>query len=407
VLNQHVGRILRTMFAYGFFDRPSFKDDDAQIDKPAHAASAQKIEEKAITLLTNRGGALPLKGRKLKSIAVIGADANQFKTGGGSGDVTPFDFKTPLQAITDRAGPGVHTTFDDGSDAARAAAAAKNASVAIVFAGDYQSEGSDKQCLTLECPNFHGDQDGLINQVAAAQPNTILVLESGGPVLTPWRSKVKALLEAWYPGQQGGPAIARVLFGDAEPGGRLPVTFPKQEADLPTAGDPEKYPGVAETVKYKEGVLVGYRWYDAKGIQPAFPFGYGKGYTTFTFRKLKVTKAGRASARISVTIRNVGRRTGTAVPQLYLGLPQPAPGVVQPPKQLRGMRRVTLKRRKSRRITFKIGPRDLSYWNTGSSSWKVAPGCYAVMVGSSSRRITNQATLAIGGARCGRKPRRP
>jgi beta-glucosidase len=406
VLNQHVGRILRTMFAYGFFDRPAFKDDDAQIDKPSHAASAQRIEEKAITLLTNKGGALPLKTRSLKSIAVVGADATRFKTGGGSGAVTPFDFKTPLEAIAGRAGPGVQTTYDDGSDAARAAAAAKKAGVAIVFAGDYQSEGSDKQCLSLECPNFHGNQDALIEQVAAANPNTIVVLESGGPVLTPWRDKVRALMEAWYPGQQGGPAIARVLFGDAEPGGRLPVTFPKQEGDIPTAGDPEKYPGVAETVKYKEGVFVGYRWYDAKGIRPAFPFGFGLGYTTFSFKDVSVRKTGRASARISVTVQNTGRRAGTAVPQLYLGLPQPAPGVGQPPKQLRGMRHVTLKRGKSRRISFRVGPRDLSYWNSDSSSWRVAPGCYAVMVGRSSRQITNRATLAIGGATCGAKPRR-
>ncbi|MFL5893914.1 MAG: glycoside hydrolase family 3 protein, partial [Thermoleophilaceae bacterium] len=257
-IDDHIRRILRTDFAFGFFDRPAFKDDDAQIPKAAHAKTAQDVEESAITMLTNNG-ALPLDASKLKTIAVIGADASGFKTGGGSADVQPFSFVSPLDAITKRAGPGVKVSYDDGSDAQRAADLAKSSDVAILFAGDYQSEGADKACLTLECPDLHGDQDGLIDTVAGAQPNTILVLETGGPVLTPWRDKLKALLEAWYPGQEGGPAIARVLFGDTDPAGRLPATFPRSEDDEPTAGDPEKYPGTEENVSYKEGVLVGYR----------------------------------------------------------------------------------------------------------------------------------------------------
>src|SRR4051794_1614870 len=248
-IDDHVRRILRTAFAFGFFDRPAFRDDDAQIDKPAHATIAREVEEQAITLLTNKGR-LPLDASKLKTIAVIGADASKFKTGGGSGAVTPFSFETPLAAITARA-PGAKVTYDDGSDPSRAAALAKSSDATIVFAGDYQSEGADKACLSFECPDYNGDQDGLIESVAAGQPNTVLVLESGGPVLTPWRDKVSALVEAWYPGEQGGPAIARVLFGDTDPGGRLPVTFPQSEDQLPTAADPEKYPGTGETVVYK------------------------------------------------------------------------------------------------------------------------------------------------------------
>jgi beta-glucosidase len=397
VVDEHVKRILRTLFAYGFFDRAAFKDDDAQIDKPAHARSAQEIEESAITLMTNRNGALPLDASKLKSIAVIGADADQFKTGGGSGAVAPFSFTTPRDAIAARAGSGVDTRFDDGSDAARAAALAKGSDVAIVFAGDYQSEGADKYCLSLECPNFHGDQDGLIEQVAAANPNTIVVLESGGPVLTPWRDRVRALLEAWYPGQEGGPAIARVLFGDTDPGGRLPATFPKQESDIPTAGDPEKYPGVGENVTYKEGVLVGYRWYDAKGVEPAFAFGSGLSYTRFSFRRLKASLR-----KVSVTVTNTGTRPGTTVPQLYLGLPQPSAAVIEPPKQLRGMRRMTLLPGRSKRVTFKLSARDRSYWDIGTSRWKIAPGCVKVMVGRSSRDITNSATLCPAAKKCKR-----
>ena len=400
-LDSHVRRMLRTLFAFGFFDRAAYRDDDAQIDKAAHARTAQGIEESAITLLRNRG-ALPLDSGRLKSIAIVGAPAEQFTTGGGSGAVTPFHYASPRQAIAQRAGPGVKTTYDDGSDTGQAVAHAKSASVAIVFAADYQTEGADKQCLTLECPDSHGDQDALIQSVAAANPNTIVVLETGGPVLTPWRDSVKALVEAWYPGQQAGPALARVLFGDADPGGRLPATFPRQEGDIPTAGDPEKYPGFGEDVKYKEGVLVGYRWYDAKRIAPAFPFGFGLSYSTFSLHGLGVQAApgGGVGASVSVDVTNTGHRAGVAVPQLYLGMPQPAPGVVQPPKQLRGYRKLSLAPGRTKRVTFAIDSRALSYWDVHTNGWRVAPGCYGVMVGSSSRDIAQRATIAVGGASC-------
>jgi beta-glucosidase len=400
----HVRSILRTLFAYGFFDRAAYRDDDAQIDKPAHAQTSQQIEESAITLLKNDPAhpALPLDGSRLGSIAVIGSDADKFKTGGGSGAVTPFSVTTPRQAITQRAGPGVRVGYDNGSNADSAAALARGSDVAVVFAGDYQTEGADRRCLTLECPNYNGDQDGLIEKVAAANPNTIVVLETGGPVLTPWRDRVKGLLEAWYPGAHGGPAIARVLFGDADPGGRLPATFPQQEGDLPTAGDPEKYPGVAETQTYKEGVLVGYRWYDAKAITPAFPFGFGRSYTSFAHRDLRVAPAGDGStgATVSVEAVNTGGRAGTDVPQLYLSLPQPAPGVVQPPKELKGIAKLSLAPSGRARVSFAIDSRALSYWNVNAGGWRVAPGCYGVLVGSSSRDIEQRATLAVKGAQC-------
>jgi beta-glucosidase len=385
-VDEHVHRILRTLFAYGFFDRAAFADDDAQIDKAAHARVAERIEEGAVTLLENRDAALPLDAARLQSLAIVGADADTFKTGGGSGAVTPFAVRTPREAITQRAGPGVRVTYDDGSDPAAAAAAAKAADVAIVFAGDYQTEGTDRRCLTLECPSYRGDQDALIERIAGANPNTIVVLETGGPVLTPWRDRVRGLLEAWYPGQEGGTAIARVLFGDADPGGRLPATFPASEADEPTAGDPEKYPGVAETVTYKEGVLVGYRWFDAHGLRPAYPFGFGRSYTTFAYRRLHVaTAAGGVTVTADVT--NTGMRRGVAVPQLYVGLPSPGPGIVQPPRQLRGFAKLRLRPGQRRRVRFTLDRRALSYWDTAAGGWRVAPGCYRIMLGSSSRAL--------------------
>jgi len=221
-------------------DRTAYADDDALIAKAAHAQTAQGIEESAITLLENRRHTLPLGAPK--TIAVIGEPATTFTTGGGSGNVKPFAFHDPLTAIRARA-KGSNVVYDDGSDPARAAAAAKALTSRSSSRPTTRARGADRSCLTLECPTVHGDQDGLIERVAAAQPNTVVVLETGGPVLTPWRARVAALVEAWYPGQEGGPAIARVLFGDADPGGRLPATFPKSESDLPTAGDPEAYPG--------------------------------------------------------------------------------------------------------------------------------------------------------------------
>ena len=399
-LDDHVRRYLRTLFAFGVFDRPAHDADDAQIDKPGHAAIAQQVAEGAITLLKNRDSLLPLDAAHLTSIAVIGKPANTFVTGGGSSAVRPYSFVTPLQGITARAGRSVHVAYDDGTDATRAAALAKASDVAIVVAANYLTEGADLNCLTLECPNAYGDQDALIEQVVRANPNTIVVLETGGPVLTPWRDRVKALVEAWYPGQQGGTAIARVLFGDVSPGGHLPVTFPRAEEAVPTAGDPESYPGVANRETYKEGVYVGYRWFDANRLTPAFPFGFGLSYTKFSYRGLSITPTA-SGATVSVTVANTGRRKGAAVPQLYLGFPS-RPGVPQPPAQLKGFERVSLAPGESARVSFELDARSLSYWNTASDDWRLARGCVKVMVGSSSRHLPLRDVLSVAGARCRR-----
>jgi beta-glucosidase len=399
-LDDHVRRYLRTLFAFGAFDRPAFANDDAQIDKPAHAAAAQRIEQGAITLLQNRGGILPLDARRVKTIAVIGKVADSFLTGGGSSAVTPFSSVTPLRGITARAGPGVKVAYNDGSDPASATALARSSDVAIVVAADYETEGADLQCLTLECPNAYGNQDSLIQQVSAANPKTIVVLETGGPVLTPWRHGVSGLLEAWYPGEQGGAAIAGVLFGDVDPSGHLPVTFPRSESDEPSAGDPNAYPGVANSETYKEGVFVGYRWFDAHRLAPAFPFGFGLSYTRFALRGLTV-KPTSTGVRVTVTVANVGHMAGAAVPQLYLGLPA-APGVPQPAAQLKGFDKVILAPGQRTRVSFGLDARSLSYWDTGLGGWRIARGCYRVMVGSSSRNLPLHGAFARGGGRCPR-----
>jgi beta-glucosidase len=399
-LDDHSRRLFRTLFAIGFFDRPQTDPDDSKIDKTAHAQAAQQIEESAATLLKN-DGTLPLDASKVKTISISGQLADKFVTGGGSGNVTPFKTTTVLQGIKDRVGSGVKVNYDDGSDAAAAATAAKSADAAIVVVGDYQTEGADKACLTLECPNAFGDQDALVEAVAAANPHTIVVLETGGPVLTPWRDKIGALLEAWYPGESGGTAVARVLFGDVDPGGRLPSTFPEKEADLPTAGDTDKYPGSPSgDVYYKEGVLIGYRWYDAKGLTPAFPFGAGLSYTTWRYDKLKITQPTPTSAKVSFSVTNTGSRAGTDVPQLYLALPSPSPDVVQPPKALKGYQRVSLAPGQTKRVSLAVDQRALSYWDSDVHDWAVAPGCYGLMVGRSSRDIVLTGALGVQKTGC-------
>lgn len=380
-VDRHVLRMLRTFFAHGVFDRPAFKDNTAAIPQIADRRVSEHIEEQAITLLLNRHRVLPLNARKLRSIAIIGKGAATFVTGGGSGNVTPFRFISPRQAIAARVNRGTKVLTDDGSNIARAAGVAKRAQVAVLLTPDFDTEGVDRFCLTLECPTPFGNEDGLIRAVAAANRRTIVVLETGGPDLTPWRSRVAGLLEAWYPGQEAGTAIARVLFGDTDPGGRLPVTFPNSAANEPTAGDPQRYPGVHNQVYYKEGVFIGYRWFDAHRLRPAFPFGYGLSYTTW--------RLGRASLRgrtVRLRVRNTGHRAGSTVVQLYLGLPS-SKAVPQPPRVLRGYLKVALRPHRSALIRFRISNRDLAYWNTARNGWRIARGTYRAWVGSSSRNL--------------------
>ncbi|MDA3630719.1 glycoside hydrolase family 3 C-terminal domain-containing protein [Saccharopolyspora sp. WRP15-2] len=400
-VDDHAHRILRTMFAHGLFDRPPFPPDDSSIDREAHLELAGEVAEHGTTLLVN-DGVLPLDENALRGgrIAVIGEAANRFVQGGGSSSVTPFEVVTPRQGIERRAGAEITVSYHPGGDPRAAAAAARDADVAIIFAADLQSEFVDKPGLDVDAglvsfpPPAAGnplvDQDAVVEAVVAANPNAVVVLETGGPVLTPWRHRVRALLEAWYPGANAGTALARVLFGDVDPGGRLPVTFPARESDLPTAGDPKRYPGIAERVHYSEGVFVGYRHYDGAGIEPAFPFGHGLSYTEFEYADLRVDGM---TATASVT--NAGDRRGFAVPQLYLGLPSPSAEVRQPPKQLKGFRKIALEPGETAEVTFELTERDLSYWDETSKSWRIAPGRVAVLVGESSRDIRLTAELPV------------
>ncbi|MBW8480901.1 beta-glucosidase family protein [Actinomadura parmotrematis] len=386
-LDARTRTVLRTMFAAGLFDRPAYANDLTSIGRTASEDAARRVEEGGITLLKN-AGVLPLGAPK--SIALVGAAAEGNPSGFGSSQVQPFSSVTPRAAITARAGAGAAVTYNDGRDVRAAADAARRADVAIVFATDSEGEFFDRSCLTLNCGDpLRGDQDGLIAAVAAANPRTVVVLETGGPVLTPWAGRAAAVVEGWYPGQQGGTALARVLYGDADPGGRLPVTFPAAEADAPAV------PAAGRTATFAEGVFVGYRHYDRAKVAPAFPFGHGLSYTTFGYRGLSVS-----ASRVRVTVTNTGTRTGAAVPQLYLGLPAPDAATPQPPRQLRGYTKVVLAPGQSAVVTFPLTARSLSYWDVRADAWKVAKGCYRAEVGDSSRAIALSGRFAQGGATC-------
>jgi beta-glucosidase len=403
-IDLHVRRILRTMFAYGMFDRDAYRYDDNAIDKQEHGRVAREVEEGAITMLKNSAGALPLDAARTKKIALIGSDAVNYKHGGGSSSVDPFYFVSPRQGIENRVGAGTEVVYDDGSNPSRAAGVARDADVAIVFASDNQTEFVDKPCLTLQCGDPpKGDQDGLIRAVAGQNPNTIVVLETGGPVLTPWADDVRAIVEAWYPGAEGGTALARVLFGDVDPGGRLPATFPVREEDLATSGHPERYPGIGENAQYSEGVFVGYRYFDQQKIAPRFPFGHGLSYATWQYSDLRVTPAGggRTAATVSALVRNTSTRQGVDVAQLYAGLPSPGVDVLQPPRALKGFAKVALAPGQAKRVTFALDERSLSYWNEAARDWRIAPGCYPLEVSRSSRDPQLRGALAVGGADCG------
>ena len=259
--------------------------------------------------------------------------------------------------------------------AAKAAAASK---AAIVFVDETEAENSDLATIDLQ-----GGQNQLIRAVAAANPDTIVVLNTGGPVTMPWLPQVRSVLEAWYPGQEDGNAIAAVLFGAVDPSGHLPETFPKSLSQVP-ASTPAQWPGVDGQVHYSEGLDVGYRRYDAKGITPLFPFGYGLSYTSFSFSHLHISPSSITSlgeVRVAATVTNTGTRTGADVAQLYLADPAAAG---EPPRQLKGFRRVTLRPGKSARIHFTLTPADESYWDSPAGTWAVADGRYRVMVGDSS-----------------------
>ena len=393
VIDEHLIRRFRAMIQMGVWDHPPARK---AIPKEQNGEAARRLAEEGMVLLRNENHTLPLNVNSLKAVALIGPFAKKAMTGGGgSSNVGPIYQVSPQDGLQKRLGAGVTITFLDGSDVPAAASAAKTCDVAIVMVGDVQKEGYDHE-LSL------GTQDALIDSIVAANPRTVVVVKSGGPVLMPWVEKVPAILEAWYPGEEDGNAVAGVLFGDYNPSGKLPITFPKSTDDVP-AHTPEQYPGVAKAKgkpveQYSEGVLVGYRWYDSKKIEPLYPFGYGLSYTTFTYSNLKLSSDALSTSNPTLTIefdlKNTGTKDGTEVAQVYVEMPA-QPDVVQPPRQLKGFTRLPTAAGKTSHGQVTLDARSFSYWDVNAHGWKIAPGRYTIDVGGSSREIPLSTQLQI------------
>jgi beta-glucosidase len=256
--------------------------------------------------------------------------------------------------------------------------AAKEADAAVVFAGERAGESMDRWSLTLP-----GDLDSVIETVAAVNPRTVVVLNTAGAVAMPWIDKVAGVIWAGHPGAFDGASIAALLFGDANPSGKLTMTFPANEQQGP-ATKPDEYPGDGKVVNYREGLLVGYRWFDASNQTPLFPFGHGLSYTTFQYSDLKIARGAGGQTTVNLKVRNSGGREGADVVQLYLAYPAAAG---EPPQQLKGFEKVWLKPGESKAVSLALNPETLSVWNETAHGWKVMPGVYTVHVGSSSRDI--------------------
>lgn len=407
-IDDAVHRILRSMFAVGILEHPPVR---TPIDYARHAALARQIAQQGIVLLKNDGALLPLRPA-VHRIAVIGGYANVgVLSGGGSAQVIPsngtpiripiggtgqmaglrielFDPSAPLAAIK-AAAPGARVEFDSGEYPAEAAALAARADVAIVFVTQHEMEGFDVPDLSLPF-----GQDGLVTAVAAANPHTVVVLETGDPVLMPWLTRVPAVLAAWYPGQEGGSAIADVLFGAVDPSGHLPISFPRDESQLvrPRLPNLGSEPGAPVSIDYTEGALVGYRWYAAQGTQPLFAFGHGLSYTTFAYEGLHVQ--GGRTLTVSFEVRNTGARAGADVPQVYL-----TAAAGRALLRLIGFQRVELQPGESRRVTISADPRLLGLFDEAHRRWILPAGVYEARLGRSASELLNGGSARVAGAR--------
>lgn len=422
-LDDMVTRYLTGLIETGLYDLP-VADTVQPIPYAQHANVAQRAAEAGIVLLKNDGGLLPFAATA-KRIVLIGGHADVgVLSGGGSSQVrsvggAPIEIpltsgaamsfarltyhaSSPLKALQ-AALPQAQVSYVDGKDVAAAAAAARGADIAIIFGTQWTTEAQDVPNLSLP-----DGQDALIAAVAAAQPKTVAVLETGGPVLMPWLSTVPAVVQAWYPGQRGGEAIANILTGKVNPSGRLPITFMAAASQAPrpapvgldtlnsleaqAAADPAsagKFKLASFPVDYVEGADVGYRWYEKKGQQPLFAFGHGLSYTSFTYRRPVVT--GGKTLSISFDVVNTGQRTGADVPQMYVARDGAAV-----PMRLAAFRRITLKPGEVRRVTLTAEPRILADYDVKLPGWRIAGGTYRVALGrdATDRSMVSTATVA-------------
>jgi beta-glucosidase len=416
-IDDHARRVLYAEFLSGIVDNPIEK---GVVDVARGLNTAQHLEEESIVLLKNENAILPLNSAKIQTVAVIGGHADVgMISGGGSAQVDPpggnviaapgkgathwqdhIWFPTsPLEALQAKL-PSAKLEFSSGQDPAAAAALAKSADVAIVFAYQWLSEGMDLATLSLS-----DNQDALIEQVAAANPRTIVVLETGTAVTMPWIEKVGGVVEAWYAGSSGHRALANVLVGEVNPAGKLAMTFPKSEADLPhptisplSREDEGQGTGAVNgrthtesryTVHYDEGLKVGYKWYESEHKAPLFPFGFGLSYTTYAYSNLTTDSAKRT---VSFAVTNTGERAGTEIAEVYAVLPEAAD---EPFKRLVGWQRIELAPGESKTVTVAVDPRVISIFDERKNAWSLLPGVYGIFAGPSSGDTPLKATLQV------------
>lgn len=408
VVNDKVHRILRVMYETHVMGGGRKK---GEINTPEHQAVALKVAEEGIVLLKNQDHVLPLKEDGLKSVAVIGANADRKNAmGGGSSQVRPPFEITPLQGIQQYLGDKVKVSYAEGYKVARgekadpkliaqAVKAAKSADATILVGGwihgyggqwsdnAFDSEGIDKPNMQLPF-----GQNELIQAVLKANPNTIIVMMGGGPMdMTSWVGNAKGILEAWYPGMEGGKALAEIIFGKVNPSGKLPVTFPKKLADVPAEkmGD---YPGKNRKEVYKEGIYVGYRYYDSYNVAPEFCFGHGLSYTTFKYDSLQVTP-GDKQATVKVKLTNTGDMAGGEVVEVYVH--QEKSELKRPEKELKAFSKVFLKPGESKEVELTLPSSAFEYYNDQKHQWVLEPGKFDILIGSSSRDIRQTGTVTL------------
>lgn len=387
-LDDAAHRILRQMFAYGVIDHPPSGAFGSVVTSPAHVATARAVAEEGTVLLKNAGD-LPLDPSTTSSIAVIGPDGGDsaHTAGKGSSHVNAPRVVTPLAGLTDRAGPDVSVRYAAGlpDDIAGAAQLAARSSVAVVFVNDAEAEGSDRPNLSLP-----DKQDDLISAVAAANPHTVVILNTGGPVLMPWLNKVSGVLEAWYPGQEDGNAAAAVLFGEVDPSGKLPITFPASPSQTPTT-PLSRHTAPDNTIEYGEGLQMGYRWYDAQHRSPLYPFGYGLSYTTFRASGLTVAADANGGATVGADLTNTGHRAGRATLQIYIGHPTPAG---EPPHQLAAFAKTpNLAPSATTHVQLTLSPSAFLRWGIAGQRWIGTAGSYTIWAGTSSRNLPLHTTI--------------
>jgi len=419
VLDDKVRRHLYVMFKLNLIQDPATPAatntaPEGPLSTREHQDISRKIAEESFVLLKNQK-LLPLNPARIKTIAIIGANAiAQFSHGGGSAMIKPPYEITALEGISNRLGSDVKLVYAQGYNApggsvqansklgteatapvldssnlvAEAVAAAKVADVVVYIGGlnhqeDYDTEGGDRKDLKLPA-----GQDDLIRQLVKANPKTVVVLMGGGAVeMGSWLSKVPALLYAWYPGLEGGNALAHVLFGDTNPSGKLPCTFPKHLADSP-AHALHAYPGTNGTEIYQEGLLVGYRWFDTKKIEPLFPFGHGLSYTTFKYSNLNLVpgpEALGAPVTVEFELANTGSRAGAEVAQVYVQ--EASPSLPRPLKELKGFKKVFLQPGEKQKVYVILDRNAFAHYDPDKKGWVADKGAYKILVGSSSRDL--------------------